>query len=490
MRRPLSQIIVRTLSGRKVILSVNEDDTVETFQFALAASYGVPVESQEIRVGNDKLSPGRRLCDYNLRENSEVLLVRKLPPRPPGKAPRLRPELRSVVDASNSLPALFAPVFSPMRTKPLLLGKSRIRRENLKCVGRLGVGAFGVVTLEEDTRTHQTYALKAVSKGYLVQLKMIHSVQNERRILQMVDSPFVVRLICTYNGPEHVFFLLEAALGGELFTTYERHRLYGSETHARFYVGCVVEAFEHLHQHHVIYRDLKPENLLLDMRGYCKITDMGLAKITQNLTHTLVGTPDYMAPEVIDGTGHTEAVDWWMLGILLFELLAGRPPFEAETTELLYDEVRRGIGHVVFPPECQAASDLVRSLCRHCPEDRLCTPHLRKAQWFQPLDWQRLRALQLTPPRVPSVESSKDFSNFRSCDDEDPPLVAYQETGCGWDLEFEEVESPESVPKTCRLTQRKQFAAEGERVTSQPLCAPDLKVYGRPCGNSPAPAGG
>jgi len=316
---------------------------------------------------------------------------------------------------------------------------ARIRRTDLQRIGRLGVGAFGIVTLEADRRTGRTYALKAVSKGYLAQLRMEYSVLNEKRILRMVDSPFVVRLIATYNGREHVYFLLEAALGGELFTTYERLRLYGSERHARFYVGCVGEALTHLHERHVIYRDLKPENLLLDARGYCKLTDMGLAKVTQGKTYTLVGTPDYMAPEVIAGTGHNKSVDWWMLGVLLFELLAGKAPFEAESTQQVYELVKLGIEVVRFPPECKKhAGDLVRLLCRQNPDNRMRTPYLREQPFFRGFDWGLLRALRMTPPHLPHVHGPRDLANFRSCDGEDPPATPYQDTGTGWDAGFED----------------------------------------------------
>lgn len=316
---------------------------------------------------------------------------------------------------------------------------ARIRRADLETIGRLGVGAFGIVTLEADRRTGRTYALKAVSKGYLTHLKMVHSVLNEKHILKMVDSPFVIRLLATYNGREHVYFLLEAALGGELFTTYERLRLYGSEVHARFYVGCVAEALSHLHQLNVIYRDLKPENLLLDVRGYCKITDMGLAKVSTTPTFTLVGTPDYMAPEVINGTGQTRAVDWWMLGVLLYELLVGRPPFEADSTERIYELIRKGIESVVIPPECRPlAADLVRALCNKDPERRSTLPEIWRNLWFHGFDWDSLRALRLTPPYIPAVCGPRDLSNFRACDTEDPPLLHYVPDGSGWDRDFED----------------------------------------------------
>lgn len=280
--------------------------------------------------------------------------------------------------------------------------------------------------------------MKKVSKGYLAQLHMEHSVLNEKRILKMVETPFIVRLLATYCGREHVYFLLEAALGGELFTTYERLRLYGSETHARFYVGCCVEALVHLHERSVIYRDLKPENLLLDARGYCKLTDMGLAKVTDQLTYTLVGTPDYMAPEVINCTGHNKTVDWWMLGVLLFELLVGRPPFEADTTEKVYESVRKGIQAVVFPPECRRASELVRTLCHQEPEERIGANETRRNQWYRGFDWSLLQACKMPPPLVPRVKGPRDLSNFRSCDQEDPPRVPYKDKGTGWDNGFED----------------------------------------------------
>jgi len=320
-------------------------------------------------------------------------------------------------------------------------GVTRIRRCDLQRIGRLGVGAFGLVTLEADRRTGRTYALKAVSKGYLAHLRMEYSVLNEKRILRMLDSPFVVRLLATYNGREHVYFLLEAALGGELFTTYERLKLYGSEVHAKFYVGCVTEALAHLHERNVVYRDLKPENLLLDVRGFCKLTDMGLAKISIGQTYTMVGTPDYMAPEVIDCSGHTRSVDWWTLGVLLFELLAGHAPFESKTgnAQETYSLVKKGIEKAKFPDSIRAeANQLVRLLCHRTPEARMRTPKLREHVFFRGFDWASLCALRLTPPLVPQVRGPRDLTNFRNCEDEDPQAMPYKDTGSGWDAGFED----------------------------------------------------
>lgn len=218
-------------------------------------------------------------------------------------------------------------------------------------------------------------------------------------------------------------------MGGELFTTYERLRLYGSEKHARFYVACTVEALAHLHERRVTYRDLKPENLLLDERGYCKLTDMGLAKVTNGLTYTLVGTPDYMAPEVINQTGHGRPVDWWMLGVLTFELLVGRAPFEAESDNERYEAVKRGIEAIVFPPSCRGdAAELVRKLCRHAPESRPKAIAVREHAWFRDFNWQSLRALSMDAPYKPRVRGPTDLGNFRRCE-EDPTFLPYEDRG-------------------------------------------------------------
>merc|ERR1719350_279666 len=131
-----------------------------------------------------------------------------------------------------------------------------------------------------------------------------------------------------------------------------------------------------------------------------------------------------------------------MLGILLFELLAGRPPFEAESTELLYEQIKKGISSVVFPPECRSASEIVRNLCHDSPEQRLRSPELYRDPWFLGFDWEGLRQQRLEPPRVPGVEGLRDRSNFRSCDLEDPPNVPYKSDGSGWDLAFEDTEEP------------------------------------------------
>merc|ERR1719431_2113822 len=157
----------------------------------------------------------------------------------------------------------------------------------------------------------------------------------------MLDNAFLVNLRATYKDEYRVYFLLEACLGGELFTILRKMRSFDEAT-ARFYSSCVVEAFDYMHQRDIIYRDLKPENLVLTNTGYLKVTDFGFAKVVSNKTFTLCGTPDYLAPEIVTGQGHGKGVDWWTVGVLIFEMVAGCTPFFSSDQTEMYRKIVRG----------------------------------------------------------------------------------------------------------------------------------------------------
>jgi len=320
--------------------------------------------------------------------------------------------------------------------------KEKILRKDLSRIGLLGCGGFGTVELYEHKASGETYALKGLSKGYIVKTGMQDSVMNEKNILMMTNSPFIIKLHETYNGAQSLYFLLEPALGGELYATYNRKRFHGSETHAKYYAAGTCLAFEHLHERRIIYRDLKPENLLLTEKGHIKLTDMGLAKFVIGKTYTTCGTPDYFAPEVIASVGHTSAVDWWTLGILVFELMAGNPPFESAYPMQIYAKVTKGIGKVTFPPKCSGTvGTLIRALLKSEPSERLPVrpggvANLKSHAWFDGFDWEKMTNLTLDAPYKPVVKSKKDLANFSARPEDKPRQIEYKDPGTGWDKNF------------------------------------------------------
>lgn len=258
----------------------------------------------------------------------------------------------------------------------------------------------------------------------------------------LCDSPFVVMLYETFNGDQSLYFLLELALGGELYATYNKKGLFGKEPEAKFYVSGTLFAFEHLHSKHIIFRDLKPENLLLTEKGKIKLTDMGLAKVVLGKTYTTCGTPDYFAPELIASKGHTDAVDWWTLGILTFELMSGHPPFESAAPMQIYAKVQKGINKVSFPKNLKGdCEELVKGLCKADPAERLPAKkggceNIKKSKWFNGFDWAKMFDLTLPPPYVPQVKSKKDIANFSARKEDMPPQIKYKDPGTGWDKDF------------------------------------------------------
>jgi len=300
---------------------------------------------------------------------------------------------------------------------------------SLKHVGVLGKGAFGYVTLVLDPSTNQSYALKAIKKKQVIDLGQQAHIINEKKVMQMMNNFFLVNLRATYKDPRRVYFLLDACLGGELFTILRRRRYFDEPT-SRFYAACVIEGFDYMHAKNIIYRDLKPENLVLDANGYLKITDFGFAKVVPERTFTLCGTPDYLAPEIVTGQGHGKGVDWWTLGILIYEMLASFPPFFDDEPIETYRKIIKG--RIKFPRYFSGESkDLIKNLLRSKATRRLGVitggaDKIRNHPWYSGFDWDALRAGKLAPPIRPKVKDPSDVSNFRQNvkeDDSDAPAI-------------------------------------------------------------------
>lgn len=299
-------------------------------------------------------------------------------------------------------------------------GSKKTNLENLSKLQLLGRGAYGEVTLVEDMVRKRRYALKAMSKGYLQRKGVVRQIRWERELLSMVDSPFVIKLHRTLQDDQHIFFLMEAALGGNLMELLHTHSEVFLEDRPRgsacaFYVACLVAALEHLHERCIVHRDIKPENAMLDEQGYVKLCDMGFARFVLNKTNTLAGTPEYMAPEVIEYPHtHDSSVDWWALGVLTYELLSGQTPF--------YDEgvaepmarmlaIRRSQEEafndgIFFPFHFPSSvRTFVQDLLQPCPETRCSGENVRCHAMYRHFDFsfEALVARRLRSPFVPDV---------------------------------------------------------------------------------------
>jgi len=327
----------------------------------------------------------------------------------------------------------------------------RICHKDISRVALLGCGAHGTVHLVQHDVTKKHYALKSVNKGYITLTRDQKTVMSEKTTQMLCSSPFIVKLHETFNEYENLFFLSELMLGGELRTAYNRHGLFGSTAHCQYYVASAVYALQHMHERDIIFRDLKPENMLLSTTGRMKVTDFGLAKISAGKTYTKCGTSAYCAPEMVAGTGYTRAVDWWALGLVTFELMMGFRPFaafESSSTsrvgmKLFFSVIQKDMDKEVFagmPGNCET---FVRDLTTLSPSDRIPmkdggTDNIVKHKWFKEFQWAALLDETCEPPYKPCIASDTDLSNFDCAEDRLPPKLAYKDydDGSMWDAEF------------------------------------------------------
>jgi len=326
-----------------------------------------------------------------------------------------------------------------------------LRLRDLRIVATLGVGGFGRVELvqiasssplsEESSGRPKSYALKMMKKSHIVETRQQQHIMSEKEIMETCQSPFLVKLFKTFKDRKYLYMLMESCLGGELWTILRDHGNFDNNT-TRFYTACVVEAYSFLHSRGIIYRDLKPENLLLDAQGYVKVVDFGFAKrlMAGRKTWTFCGTPEYVAPEVILNKGHDISADYWSLGVLMYELLTGSPPFTGSDPLKTYNIILKGIDAVSFPanlfPSGKGARDLIKRLCKDNPAERIGiqkgrTADIQKHKWFDGFNWEGLQQRTLAPPILPRIAGHLDTSNFDNYpkDNEAPP----PDDVSGWD---------------------------------------------------------
>ncbi|XP_047479540.1 serine/threonine-protein kinase CST20-like isoform X8 [Penaeus chinensis] len=292
--------------------------------------------------------------------------------------------------------------------------------DQFRLISVLGRGHFGKVILGQYKNTGEYFAIKALKKGDIIARDEVESLLAEKRIFEVANSvrhPFLVNLFACFQTESHVCFVMEYAAGGDLMM--HIHADVFDEPRAVFYAACVVLGLQYLHDNKIIYRDLKLDNLLLDTEGYVKIADFGLCKEGMGYgdrTGTFCGTPEFLAPEVLTETSYTRAVDWWGLGVLIFEMLVGESPFPGDDEEEVFDSIVND--EVRYPRFLSIeAVAIMRKLLRKHPDRRLGASEkdaedVKKQQFFRNVIWDDLLQRKVKPPFVPTVTSPEDVSNF------------------------------------------------------------------------------
>ena len=301
-------------------------------------------------------------------------------------------------------------------------GKKAYGPDDFEFLRLLGKGTFGQVFQVKKKDTSRIYAMKILSKKVIVKKKEIAHTIGERNILVRTSaaaSPFIVGLKFSFQTPADLFLVTDYMSGGELFWHLQKDGRF-SEERAKFYIAELVLALEHLHDNDIVYRDLKPENILLDANGHIALCDFGLSKANLNndgTTNTFCGTTEYLAPEILlDESGYTKMVDFWSLGVLIFEMCCGWSPFYADNTQQMYKNI--AFGKVRFPKEILSPEgrSFVKGLLNRNPRHRLGATddarELKAHAFFADIDWALLKTKSIPPPFKPHLASETDTSNF------------------------------------------------------------------------------
>nr|XP_027200362.1 cGMP-dependent protein kinase, isozyme 2 forms cD4/T1/T3A/T3B-like [Dermatophagoides pteronyssinus] len=316
--------------------------------------------------------------------------------------------------------------------------------EDLTFLGVIGSGAFGTVKKVKHKRTGTRFALKCVLRSAIIKYKQTKNIVLEHQIMAENDHPFILKLVKTFKDRKYIYFLLELCTGGDLYETLRTLGLLNRKQ-AQFYLASIIVAIEYLHERSVVFRDLKPENVLLDYQGYAKLIDFGCAKRIELRTNSIIGTPHYIAPEVITGKGYGTSCDIWAFGVILFEFMGGPLPFGADVEDQLqvYREILEA--PLIFPDTItdEDAKNLIKKFLCRVPEVRIgCNlkgyADIKDHAFFSDFSWDSLLSRALDPPFVPKSEiyaESGQHLDLAHEDDEDAAteLDAGQEA---WDAGF------------------------------------------------------
>ncbi|XP_058652405.1 protein kinase C eta type isoform X2 [Onychostoma macrolepis] len=309
---------------------------------------------------------------------------------------------------------------------------------NFKLLQVLGKGSFGKVMLVRLNGSDQVFAVKVLKKDIILQDDDVECTMTEKRVLSLASThPYLTQLYCCFQTPERLFFVMEFVNGGDLMFHIQKSRKF-EESRARFYTAEITSALIFLHSKGIIYRDLKLDNVLLDKDGHCKLADFGMCKegiFEGVVTGTFCGTPDYIAPEILQEMLYGPSVDWWALGVLLYEMLSGHAPFEAENEDDLFESILAE--EIIYASWLSTdAVEILKGFLTKNPSRRLgCVAAeggetaVTSHPFFTGIDWNKLNQRELEPPFKPRIKTAEDVNNFDpDFTQEDPTLTPIEES--------------------------------------------------------------
>ena len=296
----------------------------------------------------------------------------------------------------------------------LYLHDESVSLDDLLFIKNIGKGNYGTVSLVMNKRTNFPYAIKAINKFHIIKENLLENITLEKNILLKIDHPFIVKLVKCLKNEKNVYFLLEYIKGKELFDVI-RDIGYLTKEQTNFYIASMMIAIQYLHERKIIYRDIKPENIIIEKNGYLKLIDFGTAKEIEDRTKTIIGTPHYMAPEIIMGGGYSFQVDFWSISICMYEFMCGEVPFgekEEDPMEIYFAIINNQLS---FPNKYisidKEFKHLMKKMLDKNPSNRLSNFHsIKNHSWFKDFKWDELTNLNLKAPYLPIIPySNYDF---------------------------------------------------------------------------------
>ncbi|OMJ89130.1 hypothetical protein SteCoe_8756 [Stentor coeruleus] len=288
----------------------------------------------------------------------------------------------------------------------------KISPYDFKGLTQLGKGSFGEVFLAEKIDSGKLFAIKVLRKDQILGNNILKYAFTERNILSLINHPYIVKLNYAFQTPEKLVFVMEYCPNGDLKQHLIQEKCF-SEAKARFYISEILLALEELHQHGIIFRDLKPENVVLDHEGHAKLTDFGLSKegmAEGQKAESFCGSISYLAPEMLRKTGHDRTVDWYLLGAVLYEMLVGTPPYYSNNNEELFNNIQKG--KLIFPKNIsENARNLIKMLLHRDPKKRIGSgkkdsEEIKRHKFFDGVNWVDFANKKVPPPEFRIVNKS------------------------------------------------------------------------------------